>query len=438
MKAFYIFLFFLTIPIWALNEEHINDNSSKVMSYDDIVKKTLKYNNKLKELQEQIVQADILIQKSYTFLQPIWDLGGRFTINNKETSMQVPESNPGGAPIMKKVVLNEKYAYEINSTVKYTLMNLRALPLVKVAKEMKNVQLLSREMAVIEIKNAIAQLYLNALTIKEGIKIKELIKDNLTKHFDFIEQKLKLREALEIEKTRSEIEIAKIKIEIKKLEGSLRQIKSRLAIFMGIDEYNFKLKDLSFEFEIDDLNKIFKIAQKARLENKINLKSLKIEKLMLRNIYMKFVPTLFLQAGWKYGNSANFAGDQSSWNINILLNFPIYDGGIRYKELAEERSKIRAINYRMKQFNDDLKGEIKTILIDIDNINLTIEEIEKEEELVKKNLKQTEEAYQLGVSKNIDVLDASHNLQLLYNNLVIQKLKRNLSYLKLKKALGKL
>ncbi len=409
------------------------------LSYNEIVKKTLKHNNKLKELQEQINQANILIEKSYTFLQPIWDLGGRFTINNEETAMSVPTTNPaGGAPIMKKVVLNEKYAWEVNSTVKYTLMNLRALPLVKVAKEMKEVKLLTQKIAKIEIKFAIAQLYLNALTIKEAIKVKKSIGENLNEHLKYIDAKLKLKEALEIEKTRFEIEISTNDIEIKKLEGSLRQLKSRLAILMGVDNYDFELTDLSFEFEVNELNKVFKIAQKSRIENKLNLKSLKIEKLMLKNIYMKFFPTLFLQAGWKYGNSANFAGDKSSWNINILLNFPIYDGGIRYKELAEERSKIRAVNYKIKQFNDDLKGEIKDILIDIDNTNLTIESIKKQEILVKKNLKQTEEAYKLGVRKNIDVLDASHNLQLISNNLVIQKLNKNLLYLKLKKVLGKL
>jgi outer membrane protein TolC len=317
-------------------------------------------------------------------------------------------------------------------------MNLRALPLVKVAKEMKQVSILSKEMAIIEIKFVIAQLYLNALTIKEGIKVKEIVKKNLQEHLGFIQEKLKLKDALEIEKTSSEIEIASVDIDIKKLEGNLRQIKSQLAILMGIDKYDFTLSDLSFEFEVGGLNEIFKVAQKSRLENKLNLKSLKIEKLMLDNIYMKFFPTLTLQAGWKYGNSAGFTGDNSSWNINLLLNFSIYDGGVIYKELAEERSKIRALDYKMKQFNDDLKGEIKTLLIDIDNINLTIEEINKQKELVEKNLKQTEEAYQLGVSKNIDVLDASHNLQLLYNNLVIQKLNRNIVYLKLKKALGKL
>jgi len=159
---------------------------------------------------------------------------------------------------------------------------------------------------------------------------------------------------------------------------------------------------------------------------------------MMKNIYMKFFPTLFLQGNWKYGNAADMAGDKSSWSINLILKFNIYDGGVIYKELAEERSKIRALDFKNKQFNDDLKSEIKTILIDIDNINLTIEEIKKEEELVLKNLKQTEDAYKLGVSKNIDVLDASHNLQLLYNKLVIEKLNRNLAYLKLKKSLGQL
>jgi len=427
MKTIYILLgLFLTISLWGQS-----------LSYDEIVEKTMKHNNSLKELQEQIIQADILVQKSYTFLQPIWTLNGRYTINNKEVAMTMPIPDPnGGPPTESKIVMNPKYAYEISSTVNYTLMNLRALPLVKVAKEMKNVKLLSKKMATIEVKFALAQLYLNALTIKEGIKTQKLIEANLSKHLDFIKEKLKLKDAIEIEKTRAEIEIAKVKIEIKKMEGSLRQIKSRLAIFMGNDNYNFDFKDLNFEFAVGNLNKVFKIAQKSRLENKLNLKSLKIEKLMLKNIYMKFFPTLLVQAGWKYNNAGGFSGDKSSWNINFLLNFSIYDGGVIYKELAEERSKIRAINYKNKQFNDDLKGEIKTLLIDIDNINLTIEEIKKEEELVQKNLKQTEDAYKLGIRRNIDVLDASHNLKLLYNNMIIQKLNRNLAYLKLKKALG--
>lgn len=432
MNRFFIFFLFLTISanLYAKN---------KTLSYEDIVKKSLKHSNKLKELQEQIKQADILIDKSYTFLQPIWDVGGRFTISNKEIKMQMPLPNPeGGMPIMKEIVLNEKYAWEINSTLKYTLLNLRAFPLVKVAKEMKSVKILTKKIAIREIKFAIGQLYLNALTIKEAINIKKIMKENLKQHLKFIKAKLKLNEALDIEKTKVEIEISKIDIDIKKLEGNLRQIKSKLALFMGIDDYDFELKNLNFEFDTGNLNKLFNIAIKSRSENKLNLKSLKIEKLMLKNIYMKFFPTLFLQAGWKYGNSKNFAGDKSSWNISILLNFPIYDGGIRYKELAEERSKIRALNYKIKQFNEEIKSQIKNTLIEIDNINLTMEAIKKEEILVKKNLNQIEEAYKLGVAKNIDVLDANRNLQLLYNNLVIQKLNKALSFLKLKKILGKL
>jgi len=430
----YIFLFFLTI--FQLVAQDKTEEVSKSYSYQDIVKKTLKHNNKLKELKEQIVQADILIEKSYTFLQPIWDFGGRFTINNKETAMDFPDFSSGMPPKTNKVVINEKYAWEINSTVKYTLLNLRSFPLIKVAKEMKRVKILSLKMAKIEIKNMIAQLYLNALTLKEAIKVKKTIKKNLQEHLKYIEEKLKLNDALDIEKTRFEIEIATTEIDIKKLEGSLKKIKSGLAVLMGEDNENFSLTPLSFKVDTLSLNRLFSKAKNNRIEAKLNTSSLKIEKLMLKNIYMKFFPTVFLQAAWKYGNSANLSGDKSSWNISFLLNFPIYDGGIRYKEFAEERSKIRALKYKIKQFNEDLKNEIKGILIDLDNLDLTIKATLKQKLLVEKNLKQVEEAYKLGVRKYIDVLDASHNLQMVSNNLVIQKLNKELLYLKLKKALG--
>ncbi len=430
-KVIQIFLIFLLL--FSTNLE------AETYSFDKIVKKTLSHNYKLKEMDENIYQSELLISKAYTFLQPIWNAGARFTVNNQETAITMPFfDQTTGQMGSKSMVINEKYAYGFNTTVNYTLLNLRAWPLVKVAKKMKSVRLLSKKMASLEIKFAIAQLYINSLILKKSNDINSIVKQNLENHLEFVKAKIELKNGIEIEKLRVETEIAKLETEISKTNGVLKQLKSQLASFMGIDNYNFDLEEISFEFPITKLNDMFKIATKERIENRLTKQQLNIEKLMLKNVYMKFFPTLYLQGAWNWNNSTGFTGEHSSWNINFMLNFSIYDGGIIYKELKEERSKIRAIRLKENSFNDKLKQSIKTILIDIDNKELSIKQIQNEIKLAKKSLELAKESYKLGVGKNIDVLDATLNMNVTLHKEMIEKLNRDFLFLKLKKELGKL
>ncbi len=395
-------------------------------NYDQIVKKALTHNYKLKEIQEQIYQADLLIEKSYTFLQPTVDLSGRFTVNDESVK------------VMNTITMKEKYDYSGSATVNYTLLNMRAFPLVKVAKKSKEISTFSKEMIQQSIKYSIGEVYINILSLQDVIKVNELSIKNLEEHLKTIEARIELKDAVEIEKLRTEVEIAKVKTQIQQTQGTIEQMKSLLATMMGDASYDFEIENISFESEVDEFGKIYNTAKSNRIENKISFKQIEIEKLMLDNVYAKYYPTIMMQGNYTYNKTAGFSGDHDAWAINFLLNFSLYDGGIRRQEIKEEKSKIIALNYQMENFNDTLKQEIKNILIEIKNIDLTIEKIQKEKELAQKNLELTEESYKLGVSKNIDIIDATHTLNLINLNETVEKLKKNLSFLKFKKAIGKL
>ncbi len=400
-------------------------------NYDQIVKKALTHNYKLKEIQEQIYQADLLIEKSYTFLQPTIDLGGRFTINDEEKSISMM---PG-----TKIVTQEKYIYSGSATLNYTLLNMRAFPLVKVARKSKEISTFSKEMVQQSIKYSIGEIYINILSLQDVIKVNELSIKNLEEHLKTIEARIELRDAIEIEKLRTEVEIAKVKTQIQQTQGTIEQMKSLLATMMGEANYDFEIENISFESEVDEFGKIYNTAKSNRIENKISFKQIEIEKLILDNVYAKYYPTIMMQGTYNWtSNTTTMSPEHDAWAIHFLLNFSLYDGGIRRQEIKEEKSKIIALNYQMENFNDTLKQEIKNILIEMKNIDLTIEKIQKEKELAQKNLELTEESYKLGVSKNIDIIDATHVLNLINLNETVEKLKKNLSFLKFKKAIGKL
>jgi len=416
---------FIVIPVlFSFNLFAITYN------YDQIVKKALSHNYKLKEIQEQINQADLLIEKSYTFLQPTVDLSGRFTINDQEKTANIMGNN---------VTTQDKYVYTGSATVNYTLLNMRAFPLVKVAKKSKEISTFSKEMAQQSIKYSIGEVYINILSLQDVIKVNELSIKNLEEHLKTIEARIELKDAVEIEKLRTEVEIAKVKTQIQQTQGTIEQMKSLLATMMGEAKYDFDIENISFESEIDEFSKIYNTAKSNRIENKISFKQIEIEKLMLDNVYAKYYPTLMMQGAYNWTSTTSFMSpDHDAWAIHFLLNFSLYDGGIRRQEIKEEKSKIIALNHQMENFNDSLKQEIKNILIEIKNIDLTIEKIQKEKELAQKNLELTEESYKLGVSKNIDIIDATHVLNLINLNETVEKLKKNLSFLKFKKAIGKL
>ncbi len=421
MKKIVLILILLTSTIFS---------QQKSYTYQDVVKNILNHNYKLKEIEEQIAQADILIEKSYTFLQPIVSANARYTINDKETAMSMP--NVG------KIVINDKYTYSFGANVNYTLLNLRALPLVKVAKKSKEISKLSKEIAELTIKEAIGDIFINILMLEEVIRVNELTQKNLLAHLELINAKIEMKESIEIEKLRLEVELAGNETQKEQTLGVIRQLKSTLAVMMGLDSEKFSIIPFSFKEDIKSYEESLNIAKINRKELKLNEVQLDIESNMLENVYMQFYPTLLMQTGWNWNSAKGFTGEHDSWNINFILNVPIYEGGMRFKDIKDEKSKIRAIKFQKMAIEDEIKQEIKSAIIDIENGELTLKKIEKEIELAKKNLELIEESYKLGVAQNIDVLDSTKIVQLSNLNFVSEKLKLNKSYLKLKKTLGKL
>ncbi|MBN2694107.1 TolC family protein [bacterium] len=421
MKKIVLILLILSTSIFS---------QSKNYTYQDIVKKIFDHNYKLKEIEEQIAQADILIEKSYTFLQPIVSANGRYTINDKETAMTMP--NVG------KITITDKYTYSFGANLNYTLLNLRALPLVKVAKKSKDISTLSKEIAELTIKEAVGEIFINILMLEEVIRVNELTEKNLLAHLELIKAKLEMKEVVDIEKLRLEVELAGNETQKQQTLGTIRQLKSTLAVMMGLDSEEFLIVPITFKEDIKTYDEFLNIAKANRKELKLKDVQLEIENHMLDNVYMQFYPNLALQAGWNWNSATGFTGEHDSWNINFVLNIPIYEGGMRFKDIKNEKSKIREIKFQKMAIEDDLKQEIKSIIIEIENHELTLKKIEREIELAKKSLELTEESYKLGVAQNIDVLDSTKIVQLTNLSLVSERLKLNQSYLKLKKTLGKL
>ncbi len=117
---------------------------------------------------------------------------------------------------------------------------------------------------------------------------------------------------------------------------------------------------------------------------------------------------------------------------------PLFNGGIRIHEEHAQRVKIGGLHHQIGLVNDQIKTDIQSAQIEIKNVKLTLKQIEVEHQLAKRSLELAKESYQLGVGKQIDILDGVYRLQLVNCNQVIQELKLQLAYLKLKKAMGTL
>lgn len=404
-------------------------------SYQQIVQKTLMHNHNLKKTAAQLKQAQILIDKAYSFLLPTISATGIYTIN-KEINLPLPFKDANGNPI--EMSQQRKYVYTGNITANYTLMNLRSFPLLKAAKKMKEIQATSRELVVDALKYAIGEIYINILSMETLIEVNEASQKNLNNHLKNVKRRLALRNAMELEKLQTEVEIAKIGTQIQQTKGTIKQLKATLGVFMGTDEIDFDLEPVSFRGEETSFKNAYHTARLGRKENMVNIKQIELEELMLEDIKMQWTPTLMLQGKYNYTNAGGDEMDKDSWSIGVVLSMPIFNSGIRIHEERSQRVKISGLRHQIGEVNDQIKQEIRSVLIEIENIKLTLKQIDIEQKLAAHSLSLSKEAYNLGVGKNIDILDGVYKLQLVDITRAMEQLKLNMAYFKLKKAMGKL
>jgi outer membrane protein len=294
------------------------------------------------------------------------------------------------------------------STARFTVTQplfrgFREFAVLRQTKKLTEAQLQQRAQALLLLYQEIAQNYVTILSLEQDLRN---IKSELELYESNIQEirkrvtigRSRLNESLTLQAAQSQLQA-----EQEVLRGQLAAARETLAYLTGL-EPTALLKPL-------DSN----LAQKASLESYLasleNRPDIKASSLLSEaaeeNIAIQkgaHLPSLDLTGNY-YLKRAGVNAD-SNWDATLGLSIPIFAGGVLQSRVREAASQSKVADLQTAQARRLAEREVRSLYEQLKADQAQLESLSRSQALVEKNYQQTKRDYGLGLTNNLDVLQA--------------------------------
>lgn len=416
-----VFILFFILTEQAVAQQNL--------TISDVFFLALKKAEKVKIAEENIIISKEAQNKALAGLLPNITAYGKYTDYNKEKIVNTSIIQPDKT-ILWGVSIEERLSLGGREFINYAIS--------------KDI-LTKTEFDVTSFKEQylirVAQALYNYLKAKRAVEIAESNVQRLKKHRDAANIRLKVGEVTKTDLLRAEAELSGAQADLISAKNSLKVAKAILAKDAGIEgDFEILETKLNDPYATLTVEHVKAIAKELRPEIKIALISREIAKKNVDYTIGSYFPTLTLSATYQkfdQNPSTEFTNKESTFAVAVI-NFPIFEGGLRKAEVGEAKAKLRQAEL---QYEDT----VKEVFIDVESayhtyitFRDTIKALEDEVAYARENFNSVTKQYQYGLANSIDVTDANTFLVTAERKLMEAQYNYQLSILRLRQATGTL
>ncbi|MFN8673076.1 MAG: TolC family protein [Candidatus Sericytochromatia bacterium] len=292
-----------------------------------------------------------------------------------------------------------------------------------------------------DVVNNISIAYFNTLKALQFVRITKESLKNSEEHLEHAKKLEKAGVGIKFDVIRANNQLVNIQMQLSQALNAYEKSKKALNLSMGRSiDFPFELNS---EAKIPDLNVEDTKALKDALENRSELKQLKIkqsmDELTTTITSQGNWPTITLNGGYNISDTAvvnTNAINNQNFRYGINMNWPLFDGLSTYAKVQKAQSQVIQDQVQIDQLQQSIILEVKQILLDLKENKERIILAKSGVSLAEEALRLAQIRYQNGVGINLDVLDAQNSLNQAKSNLVNAEFDLNISKMKLYRALG--
>jgi outer membrane protein len=386
--------------IWA-QESDLTSFPEKPYSLDDLYQIALKRSEKIKISEENLYITERTKEKALSVLVPRFSAFGNYrryseekTAADTETLIQPESATAWGVRFDQSFTLNGK--------------ELIALRITKDSIEKSKYDLNAVKEAYLF---SVASAYYNILKTAKAVDIAKANVERLETHKNAVTVQLNIEAATKTDLFRAQAELSKSKTELIKAENGLRLAQIVLARVVGL-EGNFEIKKPEFikNFSLD--NNIDSIKKEA-LFDRAELKSLAVQKKISEDL-VKFTksaywPTVSVEGVYqKYDQEPDyFLVNDESISLGVMLNFTIFDGGLRRAEIKESLAKKRQAELAEKELSKDITTEVEDAYLSLHTQMSVLKSLGDQVKFANSNYDAVSKQFKYGFANSVDVVDAN-------------------------------
>ncbi|MBX3234094.1 MAG: TolC family protein [Labilithrix sp.] len=147
-------------------------------------------------------------------------------------------------------------------------------------------------------------------------------------------------------------------------------------------------------------------ASSRRADIAVDRDRLAVARRASRDSWVDYLPTLSALGQPFYQNPPTFTQPTTGWQALLVLQLPLYDGGLRYG-VQEERSALEAeARARLEGALRQARSEVRVAFDEMRRSDEALEAAREAASLAKESLDLARAAYEAGATSNIEVVDA--------------------------------
>jgi len=406
MKKINIFIFILIVWIsgfsnlWA-QESELSSSLKKPYSLDDLYMIALKRSETIKISEEDLYIAERTKEKALSVLVPRFSAFGNYTRYSEEknaadtvTLIQPESTTAWGLRFDQSFTLNGKELIALGITkdsIKKSKYDLDAV---------KEAYLFT-----------VASAYYNILKTAKAVDIAMANVERLKTHKNAVDVQLKIEAATKTDLYRAQAELSKSKTELINAKNGLRLARNVLARVVGLEgDFEIKKPEFNKNFSLDkDMDSL----KKEALFDRAELKSLAVQKKIFED-RVKFTksaywPTVSVEGVYqKYDQEPDsFMVNDESVSVGVMLNFTIFDGGLRRAEIKESLAKKRQAELAEKELSKDIATEVEDAYLSLHTQMSVLRSLEDQVKFANSNYDAVSKQFKYGFANSVDVMDAN-------------------------------
>jgi len=257
----------------------------------------------------------------------------------------------------------------------------------------------------------VASAYYSVLKKAKALDIAIANVERLKTHKNAVTVQLKIEAATKTDLYRAQAELSKSKAELINARNGLRLAQNVLSRVVGL-EGNFEIKKPEFKKDFSLENDMDSVKKEA-LFDRAELKSLAVQKKisedMVKFSKSAYWPTVSVEGVYqKYDQEPDsFMVNDESISVGVMLNFTIFDGGLRKAEIKESLAKKRQAELAEKELSKDIATEVEDAYLFLHTQMSVLKSLKDQLKFANSNYDSISKQFKYGFANSVDMIDAN-------------------------------
>ncbi len=396
-------------PVEGTGIESVEIPSTRTLTLEQAMEQGRRANPDMALARTRLESARLLQSQAWSTLIPDFKASAIYTRYDQEISFDLggafptdPNAPPTPAP--EPQVIRPLDEFRFTGTIS-SVFDPRIFPLLENALLAEDIALLSQSDLKREIDYAVSQLYFQLLTLEalQEIQLGALESQNVL--LEAAKGRKEAGAGTEFEITRAMTELTKAQGELERTRVSYLSVRRALAQLI-VTEADFKVEAPAQMPVPKSAQEMVDQARRARPDLSRADLNVQVAQNDLTALYWTYAPTLVAQFNATAQQETAFNPQAFTWNIQLILSWTLYDGGLREARIDDAELKVQESVIMRDKLDREITTAISQAFDDLRGHQILLETSEREIELAKKALEQAQDGYKLGALPQLEVINA--------------------------------